>query len=273
MWDPAAVYRWAQDRVFEAKDYYTNTNSVLLDAGGNTASDLASGFGQLFNIGTRTGETYEKVGGFQDLDSGGRIIASGAEDLSEAIMSGAGAAAGAMKTIQTARQLQQLNRIRDDLRVARAQLRAATSAYGRRSGAARVGDLLTDRAMVRRGWEIGADVRYGSGHGIDRIYERRNTLSRERIAAIEVKSRTRPRLGFDMQGIEQGSIRFNDTRLARATAAGNQNAARLAQQSRIESYKSVYDAQKETVESLWKLLTDPRNTRRVSEQVKTWLLW
>ena|SRR5581483_8901495 len=273
-YDPAAVHRWFQRQAAAAKTYYSSSDSVIVDAAGNTLSDIGSGFSSVFDIGTKTGETYMEQGGFRDGYATGMILSAGAGDAGETILTAVGTVATVYKTAQTVRQVKTLARISADLKVART--------------AEETGELLTERAMVRRGWEVGEDVKIrgnaGNGNGnqgVDKVFERKNVISADRTASVEVKSVNRPNLRTDRLGIQQGSEEFNRTRLARAanpqvsnqaTITAAQKYEQVRRAGKLESYKATYDRVKGSVK-LSKLISDPATAgRTILEEVTTWLL-
>jgi hypothetical protein len=180
-----------------------------------------------------------------------------------------------VKTVQTVAQVRSLIEIQRALNVA--------------TDVEKVGELLTRRSMVARGWQEASSVKIrgkaGKGRGnqgIDLVFERKHVVSVDRTAAVEVKSVNRPDLNLDRSGIQQGSAEFNRTRLQRTAdprlsstetirTAERIEAARQA--GRLESYKSMYDATKRST-SLKKLISDPATAgRAVLKEIKTWLLW
>jgi len=271
-WDPASGYRWVQARVGEAKDFYSSSDSVALDAVGNTLSDLGGGIGSVLNIGTNTGETYVEEGGFHDLESTALITAAGLGDLSETILAATGAASTAVKTAQTVRQVQQLRRIKRELQ-------AATSSE-------QTGELLAQRELVRRGFDIGPDVKIrgkqgeGAGNqGVDLVFERKNVISPDKSITVESKSVNFPELKNDTRQIQQATDEFNRTRLDRAadprlsspdTIREATRLQELREANRLKSYKSVYDPVSGTVK-FYEVVSDESGTQ-VLEEVTTRLL-
>jgi hypothetical protein len=274
-YDPSLVHQWLQEKVLIAKTFYSNSDSVAVDALGNTLADVGSGVSSVFNIGTKTGETYVEQAGFHDVESTTLILAAGVGELGETILSATGAVSAGVKTLQTVAQVRSLVEIQRRLNVA--------------TNVEEIGELLTRRSLVVRGWREAPSVKIrgksGKGRGnqgIDLVFERRQVVAVDRTAAVEVKSVNRPDLNFDRSGIQQGSAEFNRTRLQRAadprlsSTETIQTAERIEaarQAGRLESYKSTYDASKRST-SLKQLVSDPATTgRAILKEIKTWLLW
>ena len=119
--------------------------------------------------------------------------------------------------------------------------------------------------------------------GIDKVFERRNTVFGDRAASVEVKSSNWPQLQTDRLGIQQATDEFNRTRLARAAQPARSSADTVAAARRLEgirdagkleSYKGVYDPAKRSMDSLYKVVSDPATRNRtVLSEIRTWLLW